>query len=188
MNYIVSGLERSGTSLMMQILEAGGVPVAYDASSRPADLHNPRGYYELDGGKIIRRLMDGNFDPSEYDGVFIKVTAYGIKWLPESMYRIVYMLRDIEEVLDSTERMVGRVDREKEKHLLDKLNRFTLQLMDERDDIKYVTVSYNDLVIDPVPCIRLVSDLIEHDIDVGKAASVIDLSLYRNRHAVKVGK
>ena len=57
-NYIVSGLERSGTSLVMQILDAGGVPCAFDTSSRPLDDNNPRGYFELEGGKIISRLRE----------------------------------------------------------------------------------------------------------------------------------
>ena len=55
-NYIVSGLERSGTSMMMQILRSGGLPTAFDESRKP-DVNNPKGYYELEGGKIINKLM-----------------------------------------------------------------------------------------------------------------------------------
>ena len=80
-NYIVSGLERSGTSMLMQILDAGDLPIGYD-ESRPADESNPKGYYELEGGKIINRLMDGTFPLEKYKGNFIKVTAYGLKFLP----------------------------------------------------------------------------------------------------------
>ena len=71
-NYIVSGLERSGTSMLMQILLAGGVPVFFDRS-RPIDENNPKGYYELEGGKIINKLMDGTFPLHEYKGKFIKI-------------------------------------------------------------------------------------------------------------------
>ena len=60
-NYIASGIERSGTSLLMQILQAGGLPMAFDMASRPPDDNNPRGYFELEGGKIISRLMNGTF-------------------------------------------------------------------------------------------------------------------------------
>lgn len=56
-NYIVSGLECSGTSLMMQVLRKGGLPVTYD-DWRVADENNPCGYYELEGGKLINRLMN----------------------------------------------------------------------------------------------------------------------------------
>jgi len=50
-NYIVSGLERSGTSMLMQILDAGGIPSDFDQDSRPPDDDNPRGYFELEGGE-----------------------------------------------------------------------------------------------------------------------------------------
>ena len=59
-NYIISGIERSGTSMLMQMLHVSGIPVSFDLS-RPRDRHNPKGYYELEGGKIINKLIDGNF-------------------------------------------------------------------------------------------------------------------------------
>ena len=65
-NYIVSGLERSGTSMLMQILEASGAPMAFDTVSRPPDENNPKGYFELEGGKIINKLMDKDFSFSDY--------------------------------------------------------------------------------------------------------------------------
>ena len=65
-NYIASGIERSGTSLLMQILEAGGLPMAFDTDSRPPDDNNPRGYFELEGGKIISRLMKNTFPLADY--------------------------------------------------------------------------------------------------------------------------
>ena len=96
-NYIVSGLERSGTSMLMQILLAGGVPLAFD-STREIDQNNPKGYYELEGGKIISKLMDGTFPINEYKGNFIKITSYGIKYLPSGNYKIIYSERNIEEI------------------------------------------------------------------------------------------
>ncbi len=76
-NYIVSGLERSGTSMLMQILHAGGVPMAFDNSTRPPDDSNPKGYFELEGGKIINKLMKETFPFEKFKGQFIKITAYG---------------------------------------------------------------------------------------------------------------
>ena len=60
-NYIASGIERSGTSLLMQILQAGGVPMAFDTASRPPDDNNPRCYFELEGGKAISPLTNTDF-------------------------------------------------------------------------------------------------------------------------------
>jgi hypothetical protein len=71
-NYSVSGLERSGTSLMMQMLHKGGLPVAFD-DSRAADENNPRGYYELEGGKIINCLMDGSLENYRMEGIRWKI-------------------------------------------------------------------------------------------------------------------
>jgi len=98
-NYIASGIERSGTSLLMQILEAGGLPMAFDTDSRPPDDNNPRGYFELEGGKIISRLMKNTFPLADYRGRFIKITAFGLKFLPPGKYRVIYTERNIEEVL-----------------------------------------------------------------------------------------
>jgi len=64
-NYIVSGLERSGTSLMMQILKASGIPVAYD-ETRKKDKNNPKGYFELEDGKIIDKLKNHIFPFDDY--------------------------------------------------------------------------------------------------------------------------
>jgi len=114
-NYIASGIERSGTSLLMQILEAGGLPMAFDTDSRPPDDNNPRGYYELEGGKIISRLMNGTFPLADHRGRFIKITAFGLKFLPPGKYRIIYTERNIEEVLDSMEKMAKLRDQNREE-------------------------------------------------------------------------
>ena len=93
-NYIVSGIERSGTSMLMQILQAGGVPLAFNAESRPPDEDNPKGYFELEGGKIINKLMNGTFPLSDFKGEFIKITAFGVKFLPPGEYDIIYIQRN----------------------------------------------------------------------------------------------
>ncbi|HEC89870.1 MAG TPA: nucleotide pyrophosphatase, partial [Thermoplasmatales archaeon] len=110
-NYIVSGLERSGTSMLMQALYAGGFPIAFDESRKP-DENNPKGYFELEGGKIINRLMEGAFPFEKYRGIFIKITAYGLKFLPTGRYKVIYSERDIEEILDSMEKMMGGKDKD----------------------------------------------------------------------------
>jgi len=179
-NYVVSGLERSGTSLMMQMLHAGGLPTAFD-DSRPADEHNPRGYYELAGGKIINRLMDGTFDIHPHKGHVIKVTAYGLKFLPQANYRVVYMMRNMDEVLKSMQKMGGEVDEKKDRALFNKLNEFSLELMRTRDDVEYITVNHRDLVDDPRSQMERVSSFLGEPCDVDAAIGAVDSSLYRNR-------
>ncbi|OYT59432.1 nucleotide pyrophosphatase [Thermoplasmatales archaeon ex4484_30] len=178
-NYIVSGIERSGTSMMMQILYKGGAPIAFD-DSRPPNYHNPKGYYELEGGKVINKLMEGTFPFEKYDGKFIKITAYGLKFLPAGNYKIIYMIRNLDEIMDSMEKMSGPIDREKEKPVFEKLNEFCLSLMKKRDDIDYIVVKYRDVVNNPQKEIERVNNFLGGMLDVPSATQAVDPSLYRN--------
>lgn len=183
-NYIVSGLERSGTSLVMQLLRAGGVPCAFDTASRPPDDHNPRGYFELEGGKIISRLRDGVFPLADYRGRFIKITAYGMKFLPPGRYRVVYTERNMDEVLDSMEKMakIQDPDREGTKAAFAKLNEMTKGQLGARADVELLLVSYNAIVKDPAPEIRRIAAFIgAAGIDETAMAAAVDEKLHRNR-------
>lgn len=178
-NYIVSGLERSGTSMMMQILHKGGTPVAFDEFRQP-DYHNPKGYYELEGGKVINKLMEGNFPFEKYRERFVKITAYGLKFLPQGNYKIIYMARNINEVMDSMEKMSGPIDREKEKPLFEKLNEFSINLMEKREDIDYIIVDYRNAINNPRREIERVNHFLDGTLDVESAAEAVDPSLSRN--------
>jgi hypothetical protein len=103
---IVSGLPRSGTSLMMQMLEAGGVPVLTD-HRRPPDASNPRGYYEFEPVKRLGK------EPATWmtdaSGHALKVVSPLLVHLPaEYAYRVVFMLRDLDEVILSQRAMLER--------------------------------------------------------------------------------
>ncbi len=183
-NYIASGLERSGTSLLMQILEAAGVPMSFDTESRPPDDNNPRGYFELEGGKIISRLMSGAFPLADYRGRFIKITAFGLKFLPPGRYRIIYTERNIEEVLDSMEKMarVQDKDREETRASFVKLNAMIKDSISKRDDVEALFVDYNRIVVDPKPEIRKIRDFLGADACVEAAmVAAVDQKLYRKR-------
>ena len=178
--YIVSGLERSGTSVMMQMLHTGGLPVAFD-DSRPPDEHNPRGYYELAGGKIISRLIDGTLDLTPHRGRIVKITAYGLKFLPNGKYKIIYMLRNTEEVLDSMRKMGVPIDRRKDQRSLRKLNKFSFDLMDRRDDMEYITVNHRDVIANPMKEIQRVARFLGQEFDFQRAISCVEPGLYRSR-------
>ncbi len=183
-NYIVSGLERSGTSMMMQILYLGGMKVAFDTKRKP-DEHNPKGYFELEGGKIINRLMEGSFPIEKYDGMVIKVTAYGLKFLPRGEYKIIYMLRDLDEIMASMSKMIGEKLGEEDKRAFENLNRYALHLLDERDDFDYITVRYNDVLKDPRREVERINTFLGGILDVDSAVKAVDPKLYRNRKEVK---
>ncbi|MEF8879137.1 MAG: sulfotransferase domain-containing protein [Candidatus Thermoplasmatota archaeon] len=183
-NYIVSGLERSGTSMLMQILHAADIPIAYDHESRPSDPNNPRGYYELEGGKIINRLIEGDFPFEKYQGIFIKITAYGMKHLPRGNYKVVYSERNIEEILDSMEKMAGEKDprREETKQAFLKLNRLVKKQLRDREDVDVLFVNYNHILSDPKRDIKKIQrflDISEEKIE--EMVEVVDHRLYRQR-------
>jgi len=184
-NYIVSGTERSGTSLMMQLLDKGEVPIAYDTKRKP-DINNPRGYYELEGGKIIKKIIDNTFDFDKYTGKFIKITAYGLQYLPVyeyKRYKIIYMYRNIDEIVESMNKMSDKTfDSYETKELLIKLKISAIDTMRLREDIEYKIISYNGLLKDHNNPNEL--DNIRYflpDFNVNEAKKVIDEKLYRNR-------
>ncbi len=183
-NYVVSGLERSGTSLIMQLLHAGGVPCSFDTSSRPPDDNNPRGYFELEGGKIISRLKEGRLPLAEYRGKFIKITAYGLKFLPPGNYCVVYTERNIDEVLDSMEKMAKLQDanREETRATFVKLNEMIRGVLRGRSDVRLLFVNYNAIVKDPAAEVRKIAEFIGvPGIDEKAMTAVVDEKLYRKR-------
>ncbi len=166
--------------MMMQVLYYGGMDVAFDRK-RPPDEHNPKGYFELEGGKVINRLMDGTFPMEKYDEKVIKVTAYGLKFLPPGDYKIIYMVRELDEIMASMEKMAGKVDRDVEKPIFDRLNRYSIKLMDKRDDIEYIIVKYNDVLKDAAKEIERVNSFMGGKLNEREAVKAIDPKLYRNR-------
>jgi hypothetical protein len=169
----------------MQILKIGGIPIGSD-ESRPADNSNPKGYYELEGGKIINKLADKSFPLEKYKGQFIKVTSFGLQFLPPDKYKIIYSERNIEEIMDSMEKMIGKKDenRDETRDSFTKLNRMMKQLIQDRNDIDVLFVSYNSIMTNPKEEIgRIVRFLGLPDEFIDKMANAVDTKLYRQRRS-----
>jgi len=182
-NYIVSGLERSGTSMIMQILHAGGVPMAYD-DSRPADESNPKGYFELEGGKIINKLMDGSFPLKNFSGKCIKITAFGLNYLPPGKYKIIYSERNLDEIMDSMEKMAKIKDDSRQETLesFRKLNNMVKNKIETRPDIDVLFVNFNDILTSPKDSIEKIYQFLGDSVlDLDKMIEVVDNRLYRQR-------
>src|ERR1700752_5275919 len=104
---IVSGLPRSGTSMMMKMLEAGGLTVLTDAI-RQADIDNPKGYYEYERVKDLEKETDKSY-VREGRGKALKVISFLLKDLPDdNYYRVIFMRRDLSEVIASQNKMLDR--------------------------------------------------------------------------------
>src|SRR5262249_52877341 len=148
---IVSGLPRSGTSLMMQMLDGGGVAVVTD-HIRTADTDNPRGYYEFEQVKKIKQ--DASWLP-QIRGKAVKMVSQLLYDLPPNeSYQIVFMERDMEEMLLSQEKMLKRLGRNAAPR--EEMKRsFALHLerlhtwLQQQPHMAVLRVRYNELVEQP---------------------------------------
>jgi hypothetical protein len=181
---IVSGLPRSGTSLMMQMLDRGGIPALTDEIRTP-DTDNPRGYFEFEQVKKVRE--DQAWLPRAR-GKAVKLVSSLLYDLPDSeTYRVVFMERDMNEVLESQERMLKRLDR---PVLPREQIRASFAIHLERlhawlpwqDHLRLLRVNYNTLVTAPELELLRVSQFLDGRVNPDEMHSVIDPSLYRNRN------
>ncbi len=181
---IVSGLPRSGTSMMMRMIEAGGMPLLTD-DVRKADEDNPHGYYEYEPVKKIRE------DPSwleEADGKAVKMVFQLLYDLPrERQYRVVFMRRNVDEILASQKAMLGRLGREGGKASDEDLAKiFARKLQAFEAWIKQwpcfrmIHVDYQEAVRDPQTQAERVSEFLG-GLRIERMAAAVDPSLYRQR-------
>jgi hypothetical protein len=179
--YIVSGLPRSGTSMIMQILEAGGLPVAADGERKP-DESNPKGYLEIES--IIDKLKANPECVFDFEGKVLKVIAYGLQHLPGGSYSIIYVDRNIEEILDSMEKMMAAKDekREETKMAFVRLNNKVKSDITRREDMRILFLNYNKVLSDPRKHLeRICRFFQDKKLDLKRMISVVDKKLYRQR-------
>ncbi len=182
---IVSGLPRSGTSLMMQMLDAGGVEVVTD-NLRTADTDNPRGYYEFEKVKQVKR--DATWLPGIRGKAVKMVSQLLLDLPPTERYRVVFMERDFAEMLDSQERMLQRLGRPAApREAIIPAYTSHLERVHEwlrhQAHIAVLRVRYKALVERPETEAGRVNEFLGGRLDVSRAAGAVDPSLYRNRAA-----
>jgi hypothetical protein len=182
---VVSGLPRSGTSLMMQLLHAGGIPALTDHVRAP-DPDNPRGYYEFERVKKVKD--DAAWLPDARGRVVKMVSQLLYDLPPTERYRIVFMERDLDEVLDSQEKMLRRLGRPAAPR--DEMTRaFGLHLtrlhrwLGEQPHFAVLRISYADVVARTAEAVEHVNDFLGGRLDPIAARGVVDPSLYRNKKA-----
>jgi hypothetical protein len=184
---VVSGLPRSGTSLMMQMCEAGGLIPLTD-NVRKADKDNPRGYYELEEVKTLGK--DNSWVPRAR-GRVIKVISALLKHLPqESRYKLVFMLRDIDEVIASQKQMLARIG-EQNRFSDEKLEamfrnhlRQVRGWLSESMAFETLYVDYNQLLRNPYERSRDIGVFLGDGLDHVKMAEAVDQRLYRQKNHI----
>lgn len=182
---VVSGLPRSGTSMMMQMLEAGGVAVVTDGM-RAADESNPRGYYEVERVMSLEAGVDVAW-LAEARGRAVKVIAYLLEHLPPGHnYRVLFMQRSLDEVLASQRAMLERRGEsagpgdERMRELFAGHIARTRRLLAARPEFETLYIRHEHVLADPRAGAAAVASFLRREMDRDAMAAVVDRTLHRS--------
>ena len=187
---VVSGLPRSGTSMMMNMLRAAGLEVATD-EVRTADLDNPKGYFEDERVKQLDKTDDTSW-LRQCRGRVVKIISFLLKDLPaDNYYKVIFMRRDLEEVIASQNKMLlhrdeSRGTRDDDEKMIQRYQmhlRKTEFLLEEERHFDHIDVLYREALDQPREHAQRISRFLRMRLDAGKMAQAVDRSLYRNRAA-----
>lgn len=182
---IVSGLPRSGTSMMMQLLAAGGVTLLTD-DVRAADTDNPKGYCEFEP---VKRLRTDASWLGKAEGKAVKVIAQLLTYLPEEYeYKVIFMHRELDEIIESQKIMLERrgklgasISSEQLKTVFSNQLTQLKAVLERQETIQTLNIDYAKMVQSPEAHFTKLIDFLGAPLDTEKMSSVIDPSLYRNR-------
>ncbi len=184
---VVSGLPRSGTSMLMQMLAAGGMPLLTD-SLRAADEDNPRGYFEFEPVRTLYR--DRSF-MVQAKSKAVKIVAPLVCSLPPGFrYRVILLDRDLDEILASQATMMDRRGatvsespgrRERLVNEYARVLRRTRDILTARGDVEFLELSHRDALENPAATAAAVAAFAGVSLDVSAMARIVDRALHRNR-------
>jgi hypothetical protein len=184
---VVSGLPRSGTSMMMRMLEAGGVTPLVDGV-READASNPKGYFEFEPVKTLTIDSDPPWLPAAR-GKAVKIISFLLTWLPEHYnYAVIFMRRHPDEIIASQHAMLaargeavadGDAERSREvfRAHLTQVERF----LAGRSCFRTLPVQYGDVIAAPEAAAAQVAAFLKRPLDTQAMARSVERQLYRNR-------
>lgn len=183
---IVSGLPRSGTSMMMKAIHAGGVESIID-NIRQADEDNPKGYYEFEP---VKKTKENAFWLKNATGKVVKMVYRLLYDLPVGyQYRVVFTLRDLKEVLASQSKMLARSGRsgggisdEQMQTLFDAELTKCKKWIAEQPNFKVLYINHRDMINDGFAQAQKINDFLDGGLDTEAMAAVVDPALYRNRN------
>jgi predicted AlkP superfamily phosphohydrolase/phosphomutase len=183
---VVTGLPRSGTSMVMRMLQAGGVAVTTDGE-RQADEDNPLGYFEVERVKRLAQEADKSW-LSQSRGKAIKVISHLLQSLPhDNYYKVILCERDLDEVLSSQNVMLQRRseenpidDSEARAHYERHLAHIRI-FMKVKRNMEFLPVRYDEAIREPRMFARRLNDFLGGHLNVERMVEVVDSRLYRNR-------
>ena len=181
---VVTGLPRSGTSMIMQMLDAGGIPVLSD-HLREADEDNPRGYFEFEP---VKRLLTDSCWLSAARGKAVKIIVPLLSALPAAIpSQVIFCERDLDEILDSQECMLrrkGSLLGSTRRQMLEEEYTRSLKrskaFLRNRSATTVVTIDYNAAVSNPLLTAQKIQDFLGVTVAVDRMAGIIDPALHRN--------
>jgi hypothetical protein len=182
---IVSGLPRSGTSMMMKMLAEGGLETVTD-SLRQADEDNPNGYFEIE---LSKNLKDGDGKwLRTAGGKVVKVISYLLEFLPDDLdYAVIFMEREISEILASQKKMLQRrnetssvPDAEMESQFREHVRAVKFWAA-RKPNMRIMYVKYNEMVDHPADLCVSIAEFLDLSLNISAMQAVPSQSLYRNR-------
>lgn len=182
---IVSGLPRSGTSLMMQMLQAGGMPLLVD-EHRPADVNNPKGYLEYEP---VKDLQQDSSWLAQAEGKAVKIISFLLRHLtPDRTYKILLMKRAIGEVVASQRAMLQQLGQQGSSVDVQTLGAMFERQLEQTEGwlatqpyIEVLPVSYKALIQQPEAIAERVAQFVSYPLVVEEMVKAIDPHLYRQR-------
>tara|TARA_B100000745_G_scaffold192222_1_gene126360 strand:+ start:3232 stop:3891 length:660 start_codon:yes stop_codon:yes gene_type:complete len=183
---VVSGLPRSGTSMMMKMLDAAALSIMTD-NERAADEDNPKGYFEYARVKDLKDEADKSW-VREARGQVLKVISHLLETLPdENFYRVILVRRDFDEIIASQNKMLERRGEENQvadstvkeayiRHLVD-----IRYMVRRRPNFEMIEVQFMQAMEAPRIFATDVNKFLGGNLDVESMMAVVDLELYRNR-------
>lgn len=183
---IVSGLPRTGTSMMMNILKESGIRILED-QSREANEHNPEGYFEY---QPVLELPEGNISWLENaEGQAVKVNSYYIQHLPPKYeYKVLFMERNIEEIVKSQHKTLadeGKKFHKKEIKMMGDYFRTHIKQIKTwislQPNFSVLYISYSALVSTPGQYPSIIGEFLEYDAEKLNVEKVVDKKLYKEK-------
>lgn len=183
---VVSGLPRSGTSMMMNMLQAGGVDLVMDNNRKEADNDNPLGYFE---DERVKKLREYNSWLNEIHGKAVKVISILLYDLPvTNRYQIVFMQRRMDQILASQKEMMRKLCTDRsgidDATMAKKFNKHLRNVerwIEKQKNMDCLYVDFHDVIQDSTFQAKRVAEFLDRDLDVERMVQAVDKKLYRNR-------